>query len=327
MPSEAELCRELHVSRVTLRRAIEQLVHTNWITPGGRGRHHRIRKKTQKSRSAQGTIIRALSPYSLSDMGSVHHVMIDTMIELLGSSNYRFEYEHRPAMYARHSPDELKRMCSLPDTAAWILYYSTPAMQRWFAGNEFPCMVIGRPHEDSELPCIFPDLAAAGRHAAGLFYQRGHREMVYLIAEFTSINDRLTSKEFVQEAQRLGANAQILTHDRDPLALTRKLETLLASRPRPTAFFSTCPEHCLTTLCYLLSSKLRVPADASVISGWEDEFLHYAHPQFAYYRVDGAKFGNRAAMLLLDVIQHGATRRAMPILPEFMPGGTLGRVE
>lgn len=325
LPSEAELCRELQVSRVTLRRGIDQLAHSGWLAQGGRGRHHRILKRARAPTAAKGHIVRALSPFSLHSLGSIQHVMLDRVAERLGAAGCRMEYEYRPALFRLHAPDELKRLSTLPDTGAWMVYFSTEPMQRWFAESGISCLVFGKLYEGVNLPNIFSDGLATGRHAAGLFYQRGHRELVYFIAKLTSLNDRLASEAFAKEAQRLGAHARIVTHPDDPSALSRELDVLLAGRARPTAFFSTCPEHCLTILCHLIEGGLRVPHDASIISGWDDEFLHYALPKFACYRVNGAKMGSKAATILLDLIQHDPGKRhTVSMLPEFVPGDTLG---
>jgi LacI family transcriptional regulator len=325
LPSEAELCRELRVSRVTLRKGIGQLIRGGWLTAGGRGCHHRIRKHAKRQKGTSGHIVRVLSPFSTHSLGSIQHVLLGNVAEQLGAAGFRLEFECRPSLFTRHAPEELKRLSALPDTAAWVLKFSTPSMQRWFAENRIPCLVFGRPEEAMELPCIFSDAPVISRHAAGLFCQRGHRELVYCIAEFTSLNDRLCSNTFAQEAQRLGARAQIITHKREPSALSRQLDALLSAEPRPTAFFSTCPEHCLTILCHLLNAGLRVPADASIIAGGDDEFLHFALPKFACYRVDGVKTGRKTAALLMDLIRNGRGQPSnVSILPTFVAGETLG---
>jgi DNA-binding LacI/PurR family transcriptional regulator len=325
MPSESELCRELHISRVTLRHALAELVREGWLTSVGRGSHHQIRKRVRTQRARSGRVVRVLSPYPLYSLGSIHHVILDTMRERLGSAGYRLEYEQQPALFSRHAPSHLKRLGALPDTAAWLILYSTQPMQHWFAECKIPCLLFGRPYGGVQLPCVYPDAPATGRHAAGLFYQRGHRDVVYLMAEFTSLNDQLTSEAFAREARRLGVNFQIVIHDREPSDLSQKLNYLLAARTRPTAFFSVCPEHCLTILCHLLNAGLRVPADASIIAGWDDEFLHFAIPKFACYKVSGVKLASKAAAMLLDLIKHGTGKlRRVPILPEFVPGETLG---
>ena len=285
LPSEAELCRELHVSRVTRREAIAQLVRERWITPGGRGCHHRIRKRATSRKLPAGAIVRVLTPFPLHGLGSVHHVMLDHLAERLGPAGRRLEFEHRPALFTRHNPTELKRLDALPDTGAWLLWYATEPMQRWFAAGGRPCLVIGRAHEGVALPSIYPDPQATARHAAGLFHQRGHRALVFLIAELTSCGDRLGAAAFVEQARRLGAQARIITHTGEPSAIRRALVELLTLRPRPTGS---------------------------------------AVPVFAHYRIDGAKMGRKAATMLLDLIRHGPGKiRSVQILPEFVGGETI----
>lgn len=324
LPSEAQLCRELHVSRDTVRKAIAQLVRERWITLGGRGCHHRIRKRAGTVGISSGAIVRVLTPFSLRALGSVHHVVLDQITERLGPMGLRIEFEHRPALFTRYQPSELKRLNALPDTGAWLLFYATEPMQRWFARSGRPCMVIGRAYEGVALPSIYPDTQATARHAVGRFHQRGHRELVYLMAELTSHGDRLGAEAFVEQARLLGHKAMMITHSGEPEAIRRSLTDLLNRRPRPTAFFSNCSEHCLTILGHLIQSGLRVPADAAIISGWEDELLRYAVPAIAHYRIDATAMGRKAAAMLLELIRHGHGKiRSVRVVPEFVTGETI----
>jgi DNA-binding LacI/PurR family transcriptional regulator len=326
LPGELELCRELHVSRSTLRKAIQQLVHEGLLEFGGHRRHHRIRKKPRRKVATTGRIVRLLTPFSERALGSIQHELLDRLAERLVAAGLDFEYEHRPALFKRHSAEELKRIWALPDTAALIIAFSNRQMQHWVVQNKVPCVIWGRLHGDLEIPCFYPDCEPIGRHAAGLFHQRGHREMAYFRAGLTSLNDQLATEAFASEAHRLGARCHAVIHEDDPADIKNKLDLLLAGRPRVTAFFSTCPEHNLTILGHLINTGLRVPEDASLISGWDDEFLHYAVPRFANYRIDGARLGAIAARIVLDLIRHGqgaGTRRAS-LLPAFVSGETLG---
>lgn len=70
--SEALLCREFQVSRVTLRRALDQLIRAGLIIPGGRGTHHRVNTEAnlEPVLSPTGNIIRVLAPFSFLENGS-----------------------------------------------------------------------------------------------------------------------------------------------------------------------------------------------------------------------------------------------------------------
>ena len=324
LPSEAELCREFQVSRVTLRKAIAQLVHERWIALGGHGRNHRIRRKPGTRAASRGRIIRVLSPYSRASLGATNHVLLDQVTERIAAAGYRLEFEHHPGLYQHHQPARLQHLDALPETAAWLLFFTTEPMQRWFASSGRPCLVLGRLHPGVELPCIYPDTAAIARHAAGLFFSRGHRELVYLRADFTSLGDRLASEAFAAEARRLGASARIVVHAPDVPGVRAKLAELFAARPRPSGFLIGAPEHSLTALCHLLGAGIRIPADAALVCTWDDPFLQHAAPTIARYRIDAAKMGRKTATLLLDLIRHGAGKtRSLQVLPEFVSGETI----
>jgi hypothetical protein len=326
LPSEAALCRELHVSRATLRAALARLIRERWLVAGGRGRHHRIRRKPATRVVSTGRIVRALSPYSLAGMGAINHVLLDHLAERIGGEGYRLEFESHPGLFQRHQPSKLRSLDSLPDTAAWLLFYSTEPVQRWFAAGGRPCIVMGRLHPGMQLPCIYPDTEAAMRHAAGLFCARGHRELAYL-TDLTSLGDRLGAEAFVAAAQRLGARARIVAHLSETADVRRTLSDLLAQRPRPNGFVVGASENSITALCHFLNAGLRVPTDAALIAAWDDPHLRCTVPTIACYQIDGAKFGRKAATLLLDLLKHGPGKsQSVRVMPEFIPGESLGSV-
>src|SRR5512137_679337 len=63
LPSEAVLCRELHVSRRTIRSALAQLVREKWLRSRGRGLTLAIRRPVRgRSQTGAAMVIRYLSP-------------------------------------------------------------------------------------------------------------------------------------------------------------------------------------------------------------------------------------------------------------------------
>ncbi len=325
LPSEAELCRELQVSRVTLRRALDQLVRERMVEPGGRGRHHRICAKRAAYPSKAGKTVRVLAPYPLTALGSESHAVLVELTERIAAMGYRLEFEHRPMVFKRHMPDELERLDALPDTAAWLLLYSTEPMQRWFEARPRICVALGRVHEGVGLPCVYPDSRASARHAAGMFFRRGHRDCVYLMAKFTSRGDRLAAEMFQEETERLGRKARVIEYEPKPEEIQRVVEELIAGPARPTGFYASCPEDCLSVLCVLLRAGIRVPDEAALIAGWDDHFLRHTVPSTACYRADGIELGRKLAQLIADLLLHGPGKaRHQRVLPKFVPGGTLG---
>ena len=324
LPTEAALCRDFGVSRVTLRRALAQLANEDWIELGGRGHHHQIRRMAETTVEAEGNIIRVLCPTPAFKLGGVHHVALESLAAQIAKVGCRLEMEHHPRLYGSYQPCELERLDSKPGTAGWVLIFSTPSIQEWFARRGRPCVVLGPLHEAMPLSSVIPDTSAAAHHAAGIFHSRGHRDLVYL-TDRVSLGDQRASHTFADEGRRLGLRVQIVNHPVDIPSIRRILSGLLISKPRPTGFFSTCPEHCVTALCHFLNAGLRVPEDVALIAGWDDLYLEYAVPSISRYRVDGAKMGLAIGRKLVESIRHGAGKiSSTRILPDFIEGETLG---
>lgn len=327
LPSEQELVREFQVSRVTVRKALQQVALEGRIRLGGKGCRHQVEGSATRPAKAQGKVIRLLTSHSPMEMGALHLVIWDSIREKMGIAGYTVEYELHPKLYQKISPTELARLDSLPGTAAWVLFFSTDELQRWFSENARPCIVIGPVYPGIRLSNVYPDTVASARHAAGLFHSKGHRELVYLMTPVSTLGDHRGAEAFVEESARLGMNARIhyyaITNDE----LRRTITQALMARPRPTAFFSYNSPQCLTILGMLHRAGRQIPRDASVLAGWDDTALEYTVPTIACYRVNGIKTGHKVARLLMDLIEKGTGRtRSLAIIPEFVAGESVGRL-
>lgn len=326
LPGEVALCAELNVSRMTLRKAVEQLAREGWLKLGGRGRHHRILpERTAPSQTPAGRTIRVLTPYLMS--GSVMQGALGTLANRVAAEGYRLEMECHPRLFESNRPSELRRLSLLPDTAGWLLLYTTESIQRWFAQSGLPSVICGRPYEGVGLSSVQPKPDGIARHAMGRFYAHGHRDLVCLIAEVTSLSDRLVVSAFQQEARKLGIHARVVQHDGSAASVSRAVDGILSTTPRPTGMMSNCPEHCVTALCRLLGRGVRVPDDMAIVCGWSDACLNYTVPAIAHYHIDGAKLGKKLGNVFLDLFEHGAGKiRSIDLIPEFVQGGSLSAI-
>ncbi|MBB5350543.1 DNA-binding LacI/PurR family transcriptional regulator [Haloferula luteola] len=325
LPSESELCRDFQVSKMTLRKALAQLAAEKWIELGGRGKRHRIQRRFGKLRTpTDARTIRVLTPFRFSGWSSPEHTLLDSVTERVERSGFRMKVEHHPRLFERFQAATLARLDALPDTAAWVLCYSTPQIQKWFASHNRPAVVAGRVVDNLPLTSIYPDTEAGARHAAGLLVGRGHRELVYLRAKVTSIGELRASELFVAEAKRLGASARLVSYDRAREPISKLMAELLLSRPVPTAYYVGASEVALTVLCHLQATGFRVPRDVSLIAGWDDYHLDLTYPVIARYRTDGRLLGRRIGDAVMELVDHGLGRiRTIPIVPEFVPGGSV----
>lgn len=327
LPSEAALCRLFQVSRVTIRRALLQLTNEKRLKAGGQGVRRRINHATTyKPSVTTGRTVRILAPFSHWRMGAVSSAILEGLAQRVGTRDLRVEFESHPKMFNTRAPKMFEQLQSLPDTAGWVLFFSTITMQRWFASQGIPCVVAGRTYENLELSSVYPDSEAVARHAAGLLYARGSRVVSHLIARNTSLGDQLGSAAFGEEARRLGIEVQRTEYSADPISICRAVSSLIAARPCPTACYLTCPEDGVTALCHVLRAGIAVPDKLDFLVGWDDPILELTVPSLAHYKFDGVKMGRQIGSLILRQLDSPVSKRKeIPILPEFTPGDSLGR--
>ena len=328
LPSEAELCRELRIGRETLRRAMRLLVAEKLLIMGGRGKRHRIVSIPERVVSAvPGRVIRILTPVPLKQLGETHLAICETLRECAERGGYRVEMECHPRVYQLRDPSELARLHALPDTAGWVVFFSTEAIQRVLMDRGIPAVLVGPAYAGIQLPTVWPDSVAAARHAVGLFHARGHRRVAYAQgpkSELT-LGIKRASVAFSEEAARLGITACTLTFDPAERSWRSDSAPLLAMRHRPTAILCSGSYLALNLLCHAQNGGLRVPRDLSLVSLWPESFMRQTEPALANYLVDSADVGRKIARLLFRRIVRGpAEHGGISVIPEFEAGGSLG---
>jgi DNA-binding LacI/PurR family transcriptional regulator/DNA-binding transcriptional regulator YhcF (GntR family) len=326
LPSEAVLCRELHVSRRTVRSALAQLVREQWLRSRGRGLTLAIRRPVgRRSRTRPAMVIRYLSPRPREMNGSSTQVEENALREYVGQAGFRLEFECHPNLYDRFSAKHMKDLAFQSDTAAWVLLNATRAIQKWFEFSGFPCVVTGSCHEGVDLPNVEFDYSAGCFHAVHLLAGQGHEHVAYVTEAPFNASEQTAVRGFLEAAKRFPhLQATVARHDDTREGICKALRPLLKRSPRPTGYLVSSPEPTLTTLGFLQSQGVSVPADASVICCVDSPFLEFHIPSVARYHIDCVKSGHVAGALVVDVIRHGAGRsRHVKIVPEFVPGQTL----
>lgn len=326
LPSEAALCRQFQVSRVTVRRALSQLSNENWFLKTAQGSRRRINpSQVQLTSAGTGKIIRVLAPFSGRRMGAVYQTILDGLSQRISRRDFRVEFESRPQLFKNHRPKELNSLKSLADTAGWVLFFSTASMQRWFAEQKLPCVIAGRLHEEFPLSCVYPDSEAVARHAACLIRNRGHQRIGHLKARETSLSDHLAAVAFQEQANKLGMEVQSLEYSNHSDSICKAVTSLLAAASKPSVLYLTCPEDAVTALCHVLRAGIAVPDQLSILVGWDDPILESTVPNLARYEFNAMNMGRQIGGLLLKQLDSKLIKhRAVRILPELADGDSLG---
>jgi len=326
LPGELELCEHLHVSRVTLRKALDELQREGWVS-SSQGRRREIVKRSHRSPTASKRVI-LLTELPLHLLHPFTIYWMDCLRSHLSEAGYILDIHSGQAAFGANAENSLWQLRKQFHPAGWVLYRSNERMQQWFSQHSLPCVIAGSRHPNIQLPSVDVDYRAACRHAVGQFLARHHQQIVFLNPESGAAGD-LESEQGFLEAAKVARHdevrAIVMRHDGTVQGICNKLDLLLARPQRPTAFLVSRPAFALTSLCHLLRKALNLPRDVALISRDDDSFLASAVPTIARYSSSPTAFARKVSRVVLDMVQGAAWSRAdIRIMPSFVAGQTLG---
>jgi DNA-binding LacI/PurR family transcriptional regulator len=326
LPGEYELCAQLHVSRRTVRAALDQLRQEGMLKCR-RGKRRRIIGRRSSSSRPRSHRVVLLMPVPLQSVNPFGLFLIDRLREDLAEQGYLLETRASRVPYRARLPEELNDLEATSHPAGWVLLYSTEQMQRWFAQRHLPCVVVGSRYRDLELPSVDTDYGALCRHAVGQFVARGHRRLMLLNPRPGAGGDVKTEEGFraaVLKTTLRDVQATVVQHDGTVGSICGRVNSLMRLAQPPTAFLVSRSRHVLTVLGHLLRRGFRLPQDVALISRDDDSYLEDVVPTVARYTRNSSGFAAKVSRVVLDVIHGAVPHGDSKIMPNFVPGETLG---
>ncbi|MSU27664.1 MAG: GntR family transcriptional regulator, partial [Pedosphaera sp.] len=329
LPGELELCDRLQVSRVTLRTALKQLTREG-LVQARQGSRREIIASGKPRRPAATPRVVLLSPVPTHAMPAPEMFWVDALREKLAADAHPLEIHTNKACYSAHPEAALQTLADELRPAAWVLYLSTPAMQGWFAAQGLPCVVSGSVHPGISLSALDVDYAAVARHAVGMFAAHGCRQLALLMPRSEQAGNWETERGFTEAGRRLAGpkrRTRVIHHDGSVAGVCAAVDAALAGPERVDGLFIAKPAHVITVASHLGQRGVRVPAEVSLISRDDDPFLSHLVPEVARYTRSAELFARKLSRLVLALADGGAERtRAVRLMPDFTPGGTLRRL-
>lgn len=328
LPGEQEMRMLLGVSRVTLRKALDQLAGQGIIRAGGRGKRHTVHGSPAAAAPAGAgeRIVRCLSPVASLDLVWSTRVIFDQIQTALRKWDMTLRFDHRPTLWRGDPAARLERLAEESRTACWLLYRGSSRLQRCFADMRLPCLVLGQCHEGIPLPGVEVDVGALGRHAAAEASRRGHRHIAFVVFDPSVASAVATAEGLAVSVSRKGRSARVsvISDDGTVEGLRRELQAALRQSDPPTLVMLASAVQVLPVLGMLSELQMRVPQDVSLIVRDHEPMLRRSVPELTRYSFDWERLGRLAARLASDIADSGSgkvTRRIL--MPEFIPGQTL----
>ncbi|WP_395738843.1 substrate-binding domain-containing protein [Prosthecobacter sp.] len=323
LPSERTLCTRMRISRPTLRAVLGQLEREGVIGAVVNKRRQILAAPASVGRAAVSRMIALLTPVPQQAMPPFVLFWVDALRELLAEAGYQMEVHVSPHCFTGKPAGGLKKLTQRVPAAAWVLFRSTPVMQRWFIEQKVPAIIAGSCADGVEIPSVDLDYRATCRHAATMLMQKGHRRIALLLPDSAHGGDAVSAQGFREAFATSDAQACVLPHHETAEQVIESLNGALKRKPAPTAFLVARSIHTLTVVTHLLRLGYKLPGDFAIVSRDDDAFLDHVVPKVTRYSADAAKFAKRLARLVLELAQTGHTStKPVRLMPDLRRGET-----
>ena len=298
LPSEAQLCAEYNVSRVTIRKSLTLLKDRGIICSfGGKGTF-----LGNKSDKASKIITIVLG----NNLTSLAREQIYSISKNLLYHGYGVTLSDEETAVSSNGKKNFETMHGLYDPSGYVLVSLSPQTQRWFSLRKLPIMVIGDPLSETMTSYVrvrsFPIFYNSVYH----LYEQGHKDIVVFFRSNRSKGNMELLKGFHQACMELNISQppQNIVHIEDKRSSLQKiLDDLLAREKKPTAIILHDQESAVPVLTHLQHRKIKIPQELAVVVGTGDKLcdqfkVRLTHSDFG--KVDIAEITAQSIMSLVE---------------------------
>ncbi len=328
LPGERKLSASLHVSRSTLRTALAMLSKEKFIrTEKGRPSKIVLSKRNRLSRPNEWRVA-CIIPGPLWEQRSFLALWMDMVRDRLQKLGACLDVHESPHYYQKDGLKALEELTRRHPRDCWMPVRSTFPMQSWFQQSGLPVILAGSIFDGITIPSMDYDHWKAGRHAAGVLLNRGHRRIAMLCgipnnagviaceAGFRGILTRHSDVEYTAEY-----------HEETVESVCRVVDKLFARANRPTALFLMPSKDWVTASGHLAQRGFLVPRDVSVILAQDEPYLAQCVPAPARYVTSATVYAKNLVRMLQQMREKTIPPHVKKrLLPDFFEGRSIRNI-
>jgi len=324
LPSERKLSTLFGTGRDQVHQAILQLRNLGVLELKGKRNlivHEAVNDTPQPIKN-----VTVLTSRPLDETSSLFLFVIDQLRARLLPVGVDLKVESCKLLLQDEPKEGLRQVVETHPESVWLLQGATPGVQRWFAENELPVIVLGTAVDN--IAFIDFDHTQAMLHAVSLMTTGGRtaEQLIFVRPDVSLVGIDAMENAFVQAAGEK-ATTRVLRYNENPDAVLRCFERLPwqhASRPQGVLFGASSDA---IKFCSWLAmhTDLAVGRDVSVISIVDNPALDHTYPAIAHYSLRSHRYTSPLVRLVKRVIDRKNLKRGhqLLIVPDFVKGGSL----
>lgn len=319
LPGRVKLCEMFGANRLTVDRAIRELVREGWlISVKGKGTF--VSHPNSHASTATMTFAVVWYQRGISEQHNIYWgPLLKGIAEMTSELGIRLQFREMNPLFYR----EFFQKSRLDGMIVLAPLLEDEAVLRELRSHHIPFVATSSVYDDRSLPCIGIDNFEGVKKALEHLWALGHKRIAIVDLDMrqTDLQQRWDAfRELMGEAgYSIDPRWALLFPDRWHIDRDRLVKQWLESIPLPTAIFGADYEMTLSVFKALKELKVSIPEQVSLIGFDDPPMTAFLEPPLTAIRQPVEEIGRRAIKKLYESLQKGVMTEGTEILmPELV---------